>query len=227
MKRSQIVVLAFLAVFALSAVIVSSASAEVTLLAEWLLGGEKVVTLLAMSLTGTYLFEDTNNKGAVTCEATWDGSAGPNGEGEITQILTKGGVAASLTVPITACTADTGSSCAKEPDIELSPVGLPWHTNLSLMENGAFLFESRGSGPGGLGGWEIVCLVAGIKVTDTCEEASDSILVENVTEGTEEVGAETPSANCSLGGTGTGLVEAVSGDVWLIEGGHVLDIASE
>ncbi len=91
MKRHHILGLALLAVFALSAVMAVSASAVVTLLAEWLDSGKKIDVLTPVTTEGEFLFEDTKvviiGKVAVKCMYKFVGSVGPNGEDEITEVL--------------------------------------------------------------------------------------------------------------------------------------------
>ncbi|MGH2912349.1 MAG: hypothetical protein ACRDJ3_07715, partial [Solirubrobacteraceae bacterium] len=101
MKRYRIVISTLLVVSACFSVIAAPSLAEVTLLAEWLLGGEKVVSLLMADWVGKMLFEDINGKGEVSCSATFDGAINSDGVVELTAMLTSGGVNATLAVPIT------------------------------------------------------------------------------------------------------------------------------
>ena len=62
--------------------------AEVTLLAEWLVGGNAIVgKTLATETTGSFLLEDTGVPSAFLCGDILDGTIGPNGTDEITKML--------------------------------------------------------------------------------------------------------------------------------------------
>jgi hypothetical protein len=95
MKKLQVVLMALVAVFALSAVAVSTASAETTLLAEWLIGGKEVTTTQAIKATGTLDLTDTGTlfgSATVACSGdTFHGTIGPNGTDELTSILNGAG----------------------------------------------------------------------------------------------------------------------------------------
>lgn len=205
MKKIQILGTALFALFAFSAVLAATASAEVTLLAEWLNGTAAITTLTSTEGNGTLLLEDTSNKGAVECTGTLDGSVGANGEDETTEVL-QAGVAKTLAAPLTNCTAATGSACAKEADIEVGPEELPWHTLLYLTEAGALRDEVQSAG------YSVKCLVIGILITDECKGKS-SFEIKNVAGGVELLGEATPKSNCSIGGNNTGKIEPLTGNL--------------
>jgi hypothetical protein len=202
--------------------VTASASAETTLLAEWLLNGAPVTTLTSVEGSGEILWEDIGNKAGITCSDIGDGSVGPNGEGEITEILTLAGVAVSLVTP-TLCKKLAGSACEESAtDIEAAPEKLPWRGSLVLSEAGTFLTELLE----GEAAYVVSCLVLGIKVTDECSTTKSKFEVLNVTGGVEAMGEGSPLANCSLGGAEKGRLEALPGNLLKALAG-TLSISSE
>jgi hypothetical protein len=108
--------------------------------------------------------------------------------------------------------------CQKETDVKLYPLNLPWLLDLVLVTVGTtdlYLVEYLSSGAG-QPGWEIVCLIANLEVTDECtsNEAKpgfddvqnmtpvDLLGIFSLTE-LEEAGVQ---AHCSRSGANTGLV---------------------
>jgi hypothetical protein len=220
MKKLQIVLLALFAVVALSAVVVASASAEETLLAEWLVGiGNPVAELLSAETAGQLTLEDTKTlagAAAVLCSAILDGSVGPNGEDEVTEVLNLkkekvelgvlallGTGAGSDCVTVKICSEGTATS-----PIEVWPEGLPWHTTLFLMAEGKFLDLVTGSNAGGKFGYTLLCLVAGLNTEDTCESAdSEYEVINDADTGDASVpaGQTITGATCTMSGAATGV----------------------
>ena len=211
MKKFQIVGLALVAVLALSAVLVASASAA-TLLAEWLINGAAVTTAKPSTTTGELTLEDTSNKGGVVASGILVGTVGENGEDSITEVLTLAGVTATLAAPILGKKA-AGSVCEESAtDIEISPEGLPWHSLLALSSETTFSDSVFSAG------YNVSCLVLGIKISDECTSPTiaaggSGSTVGNVAGGVEITGEATPLANCSIGGTGTGKIVPSAGNV--------------
>lgn len=216
-----------LAVFAFGAVMASAASAEETLLAEWLVNGLTISTLLPIFIEGTLLLEDTETiagKSSVSCTGITDGSAGPNGESEITEVLNLkgekiselGGLALLGTGPGTDCITNTGcSEGTTASPIEVHPLGLPWLYELFLMvTTNEILALITSMAAGKLLGYEILCLILGLNAEDTCTAADlESPISNELPEGDAEVPANallTPNANCTQsGGKATGVNESV------------------
>jgi len=222
MKTIRTVVFAMLAVFAFGALMAATASAETTLLAECLLTGAGVTELVSTTTSGSLLLSDTKTiagEAGVLCAAVVDGSVGPNGEDESTEILNAAGLAVaalgglallgtgaasgegSECVTVKACAAGTAAS-----PIEVWPIGLPWHTTLFLMENGEFL--DLVTGTGGTIGYELLCLVLGLNTEDTCSSADFEVQVVNdATTGDASIPAlaETNPALCTQSNEETGL----------------------
>jgi len=208
MKKLYFIGLTLLAVFAFSSVLVASASAETTLLAEWLFNGAAVTGTLTTEISGEISLEDNKapivGKADVLCSGILDGWVDANGLDFVSEVLNLTTLVAVTLAAALLCTTISGCEAATEASpIEVSPVGLPWSTLLVLVENGTFRDFITGSG------YEVLCLVLGINVEDTCTAALTSLLVEN---GTAPTGAltpagtaATPNANCTLGGAGTGV----------------------
>src|ERR1700735_1495905 len=116
MKRQSALLLTFISLSVFST-LVATASAETTLLAEWLISGSPVTTLTSTEDTGKILLGDAKIGIKMECEPVWDGSVGANGEVETTELLSAG-VAVSLT-KLAAC--QKLGNCEKP---EFSPEGL-------------------------------------------------------------------------------------------------------
>jgi hypothetical protein len=220
MKKIQIIGMALVAMFAFSALLASTASAEPTLLAEWLLNGNPILELTLSEATGTILLTDTSNGSDVLCSGIFDGSVGANGEDEITEVLSLAKVVVTLAAPLV-CESD--AVCEKSTtDVLVSPENLPWHTLLFLMEsNNSFLDLVF------LAGYTVECLVLGLKITDECTTELAAGGVTNVTGGVE--GAEEPLAplgTCSVGGAGTGEVVPIKGNLTKATNGEPLTASS-
>jgi hypothetical protein len=146
MRKLQIVLVLF-AVLAFSVVATVSASAETTLLAEWLFNGAAVTALLPVEMAGEFLLallilgvEALD----ILCSAIFDGSVGPNGEDEITKVLNlvKEEIGSELVGLPLECVVDLdmGNECGGVGTIaDVWPDDLPWHTQLDLMESGVIL----------------------------------------------------------------------------------------
>jgi hypothetical protein len=221
MKKIQIIGMALVAMFAFSALLASTAFAEPTLLAEWLINGLEVLTLTLVETTGSILLSDTSNGSDVVCKGIFDGSVGPNGEDEITEVLTlaEPKVQITLAAPLLC---ESGAVCEKSAtDVEVAPEALPWHTLLFLMEsNNSFLdlvFSAS---------YNVKCLVLGLAITDECTATLSAGGVSNTTGGV--TGAEealAPLGLCSIGGAGTGEVVPLKGNLTTASGG--LTVSSE
>lgn len=225
MKKIQTIALAMLGVFALAAFTSAIASAETILLAEWLLNGAGVTSLVSITGILAFTIEDTKTiagAAAVLCEFFVDGSVGPNGEDEITEILavlhTPIGALGGLALLGTGAASGEGSECktiktcaagTSASPIEVWPIGLPWHTELYLMENGEILDLFFGIEEIG---YEMLCLVLGLNAEDKCTFAGNSLafpVVNDATTGDAAIpagGEATPAATCSQSGEASGLL---------------------
>jgi hypothetical protein len=212
MKKLHVVLMALVAVLAFSAVLSASASAEETLLAEWLIGGAPVTVLTSVTTTGPVtLITLVLGVAAVEilCEGIFDGSIGPNGEDEVTEVLTLGGVAIGselvgtslicLTVKETTACGPAGS----EADLWVDE--LPWHTELQLMVTLGTILDIFLNG-----GYHVQCLF-GQKQENLCKGAGASAtLTNNTTEG-DVLGAFDTAGNvpCTIG---EGMQSSIDGE---------------
>lgn len=200
MRKIQIV-LALVAMFAFAAFNVASASAEETLLAEWLVNGAPLPETLASVSEGELLLEDMGAGTDILCSGKFVGTIGLNGVDSITLVEDLEGKDNSLN-----CTLAVKGSCeeANGSKTTVVPQKLPWPTKLILMENGEILDEITGE-PGYL----VECKIFGIKIDDTCTGNTQTV-EKNVTGGVEGSFSEnelvTPPGNCTVGGSGKGLV---------------------
>jgi hypothetical protein len=220
MKKIQIVGLALVAVFAFGALLASAASAEPTLLAEWLILGSPVTVLTLYEKSSGFRIGDTSNGSSLECSSSTVGSVGPNGEDELTEILSLGGTTVTLSNPLLC---ESNAVCEKSAtDVEVAPEDLPWHLLVFLMEsNGTFLDEWIS------GGYSSSCLVLGLRITDECTFTDAVGEVSNVTGGVESAEeALTPLGTCSIGGAGTGEFVPQKGNLMTIPGGGPLTVSS-
>ncbi len=198
MKPAKLIGLLLVAVFAVSAVAASSASAL-----EWLLNGKpitKAVSVNSKSI-GKLVLEDlaaTGGATAIECEGTDSGTVGPGDKDEI------------KTVKATACNFVSGKngSCTSGDAVTAKAVGLPWPT-LLLTVSGLEVDDVTSSGSAGVG-WDVECTVAGIiKVQDTCTTKETKTMMSNTTKGVAAEFIKTEKAGCSLGNSTSGMVEGV------------------
>ncbi len=214
---------ALFVVVAFSAIaLASSASAAVVfLLAEWLNNGVALTSTVLGESSSEVLLEDTKVTAAggaavsVKCKYILDSDFGLDGAEDITEMLTIGGGAVSLT-PLTA----SGLSCEKESLCEASKVwvvNLPWLGLLELWEEGAssgFVILLKGA-KGNLG-WYMECTILGVKGEDECstpEAAAEAS--KNTVEGVEAIFSEAVTAlfglklvSCTASGNSeTGIIE--------------------
>jgi hypothetical protein len=141
----------------------------------------------------------------ILCSGKFVGTLGPSGEGSIELLEDLEGKNNSFHCIITAkgaCEEENGTL------VTYIPVNLPWATLLILMENGEFLNEIFSSGAGSPGTL-YECKALGIKVDDTCTGAPQT-QEKNITGDVEGIFNENeainPAVNCTIGGTGAGLV---------------------
>jgi hypothetical protein len=207
MKKLHVVLLSLVALVALSA-LVGTASAETTLLAEWLNNGVAVGAAANTEGTGTLVLEDGKVGLKMECNGTLDGTVSANGVDTVNEVLV-GGVAASLTKPIV-CKGVGGCGAPAEA----APEDLPWKTLLYLSEVG--LFRDAIS----LATYWSMCDVLGFLVEEECTVANGTYEVLNVTGGVEGMGEVTPLGNCTVGGAGAAGQTFVAGNLLkLVTGG--------
>lgn len=220
MKKSQLVFVALVAMFAFGALTVESASAVTFLLALWLAKGVAVAESLAAEAEGELELIDDNAGGAgisaaVLCSGNLDGTVGPESLDEITEILALGVAlelieTKELVEPGLAC---TNVKLCEEPLVWAD--NLPWVTEVELVEDaGVFFAVLILPHVGAMTiGWHVWCMKNIIGTEDLCTapEGAAQLTLENATllgsfsePFRELVGA--PAATCTLGGAGAGLV---------------------
>jgi hypothetical protein len=225
MKKLYTVVLALFAVSALGAIVAASASAETVLLpGEWLANGAAIAAALPTETAGELLLEDTGAPGspAVLCSGIFLGTVNAGGLDTTTELLNLAKEAISLT-PLTGLAligndlpgqdCETELVCAlgtDESPIEVWPVGLPWTTELFVMENGELLDLVTKTG-GGTFGYELLCLILGLNVVDECTATDGEVKIVNDPEGADAAilakETVTPNALCTVSNAETGVDE--------------------
>lgn len=208
-----------LSVVALAAMSAAPASAEETLLAEWLFNGESIGSSLASKWEGELNLEDTKVGVGIKCSLIADGTLGKNGEGKITAILSLAGTEVSLSSPLL-CKAH--KTCEENAtDIELAPEKLPWATKLVKTESGSYLEITTEYT------YFVACLVLGTKVSEECTWTKSSFEALNIVAGVEFAGQSSPKGNCTTGGTESGLVEQISSNKMSPTEGGTLSLSAE
>jgi hypothetical protein len=220
MRKIQLVSILF-AMFAFCALSATSAMAS-TLLAEWLLNGVAIGADNLVEIDGELLLEDTKailgGPADVLCSGILDGFVEPASRDTITELLSLNNEGTDL-VPLTSnlsldCVAQAG--CETNTPVLVYAVGLPWESEVELVEQGTekffadFLTTKASSGLG----WEITnCLVLGTVHEDTCTTARGVSQLK--LEGTSLLGEFSKAftelnglrlANCTAGGAETGEV---------------------
>jgi hypothetical protein len=107
-------------------------------------------------------------------------------------------------------------------DVLAFPRGLPWHT-LAYLEEATKLFRDLVF----LAGYDVECLVLGIKIVDECTATNASDEIVNGATTVEALGSLTPLGTCSIGGTGTGNIQNVGANSTLTLTGAAVFISSE
>jgi hypothetical protein len=242
MRKFYTIMLALVAVFAFGVVIASSASAEITLLAEWLANSLAIPagTTLATEATGSLLLEDTETiagHASVLCSGIFIGNVKANGEDETTEIQNAAKEKISVLGGALALLCSTEQTCAAATEaspIEVWPVGLPWLTRLFLMENGEILDLVTTDVANAAGllavGYELLCLVLGLNTEDTCVSDDFEIAIVNDADTLDASilsGAETTPAECSQSSKLTGLNVADELTPILLVNLELLTVSSE
>jgi hypothetical protein len=222
------------AVFALSATFASMASAEETLLAEWLINAGNVVGEPEVKTEVEISLEDNKvpivGKTSLLCSFIADGTiTNEDGLAWVLKVLTLGGVEVSENLVGTGllCSSVTGCEAASEASpIEIWPLDLPWHLEVILKEGTPedFLLIVLESG------YDYLCLILGTNQVDECLGENQSVLVENDAGGfllIESGALLTPNASCTRGGAGSGVnTFDVMANTVLVNGGS-LQLSSE
>lgn len=198
MIRARTVGLAFVAVFAVSVVASASASAH-----EWKIGGNPITTATSVKSKSTLELEDTKEKVRVKCSGFDKGTVGP-GAGDVVEKVTADEAGTNNTIT---CSFVARGLCEASPAPTAVAVHLPWKTTIETV--GTETRDVITADGAGEPGWAVTCKAPLLgNITDTCTAATGNTAMTNVTGGVNlTFDKNSPKANCSRGGTGTGLVE--------------------
>jgi hypothetical protein len=163
------------------------------LLAEWLESGASITQTTLVETTGELLLENTKapiiGKADVLCSGILVGDIGPDGAGDITEVLnlSKGAISStSLSGTSLTCTDDENCESGKA-----WPVGLPWLSLLELWvtetpaESGFVDLLTSPTSTNKVVGWYVECTVLGVKASEECTVAAAAWSATNLTEGIE------------------------------------------
>ena len=233
MKKLNILGVVLVAVFAMSMVVVATASAVEFLLALWLVGGVNVAANLATDSEGTLLLEDEKTllgKVFILCSGILDGTVGPESKDEITKLLTIGTLHTEipttvLTEPGLLCTDQSGGLC---PEPLVWAEKLPWLTEAELMIDGTetFFVDLILAGA-----YYLICM--GNSVEDLCEAPELAVKLTNLAGGIVDnefsdafqTLAGLNLGTCTVGGANSAIVEGLAEQ--LLASGESLTVSSE
>jgi hypothetical protein len=225
MKKYQILGLALVAVFALSALVASTAGAVEFLLAEWLSAGAKITTAQATEAEGELELHSTNGgdfgvSSKLLCSGIFLGTAGPVSEDTVTTLLNLKLEEISKTELSGAGLSCTSQENCTEPLVWADE--LPWKTELELMVDGSetFFVDLLLKA-----GYYVECLILGVTINELCTTPTTAVKVTNETGGVVDQEfkdafqtlAGLTLAECTLGGkesaevTGLGTEKLTSG----------------
>jgi hypothetical protein len=234
MKKLHVVLMALVAVSAFSVVAVSSASAEITLLAEWLANGNPITMTLATTFKGTILFTDSATPlGSATVKCAGgalDGWVGPDGTDQINEVLNSAGKSIEAALKGEAFLCEGVKTCEKDAtETEVWPLALPVMNLLYLLESSSEPFSILFFTPGAKNlGIEIKCLALATLIEDTC--SGEDITAGNALNssgGPEAMGQSSPGESCTEGTGSSGTFEAESGNAITLNDGETLTMSSE
>jgi len=213
----RILGLALVAVFAFSAILAATASAETTLLADWLINGLIPTSAQPAVTEGSLELEEMTHGGTlILCSGSFHGTvSGNSGEDEITLVedLVGNDVTATSAQRWVNCEYLKTSPCEATVGelVEVFPLGLPWKTLLVLIvnEKGAEVFDDLITTA--TAGYLVECKVLGIKADISCVGATGGLVENGASDVLSEFvltdGIVTPLAKCSTPlGEGEGLL---------------------
>jgi hypothetical protein len=220
MKKFQLLGLVLVAIFAFGAVSAVTASAVEFLLAEWLVSGSPVSSVLLADVEGELALSETipiiNVKISALCSGTLDGTIGLTGEDTITELLTLGttGTLVSSTPLVEPGLLCTNTENCPEPLAWAD--NLPWNTLLELMVDGTetFFVDLLTAASGNVG-YHVVCM-GSTGLEDLCQSAEAGAKATNTAEGLDLEFSEAFNAlagfklaNCEKAGAEAGTVEGL------------------
>jgi hypothetical protein len=220
MKRLYLLASAMIAVLALCAITVSSASA---LESVWLVSGavptSQVHVLLTTPAGRTLRFEDTKaglsgEPVANECVVTGEEELGFVGPEPAMLNLANEDLQETEECLETKFVPGRSGPCETGMVPTVTPDNLPWLTTIELI--GSSFYDdivTEASGQTEIG-WQITCLVVGLNFADLCRFFLARALLSNEVNGTVDVvfnsaDVNQPQADCERGGTGAGLVDGL------------------
>jgi hypothetical protein len=183
MRKFYLLGMTLMSVFSFAMITAGSASALVTLLADWLVGGVEVTGELLVEVDGEVSLQDLGAPLApvILCSGLLDGFLQENGNDLITEVLNLSNVGISLTaLSGTALSCTTVSGICPEPLVWA--IHLPWLTLLELLvivagSNEPFVILISADGAGSPG-WYVECMgLSGSE--DECTAEQGIALVSN------------------------------------------------
>jgi hypothetical protein len=194
MTRFKIIGLTLVAVFAISAVVASAASA-----AQWLLNGKVITSAVSIKSksSGKLLLADLAAPSGGTyieCEGTDEGSVGPGVKDAVKNITA------------TSCVFQSGKSgaCEASGKVTAAALHLPWSTEVVTVSGKN---RDKLTGTGGNPGWDVTCVVLGVfEVSDECTSAAAEPLLANVAGGVDATFEAAETASCTKGNGSSGMV---------------------
>jgi hypothetical protein len=186
MKRFRVLGVAVVALVAVSALTVSSASAATFLAAEWLLNGAVISSAINTEAPGEIDLINTNGGGfgiktQILCSGIFDGTVGPKGADTVTKVLSLTGEEITETNTL---------NCANSEGCEgalVNAVNLPWKTELELIgsDTGEPFVDLLINA-----GYKVSCTVLGVKITEECVAAETAVEQTAVSGGVKGVFSE-------------------------------------
>jgi len=220
MRKIQIVGLALVAVFALSAIAASTAFGATYL---WLVGAKHIegTEEIPSEAEGELLLLELFTGLEVLCSGFFDGALLPNGLDVISEVLNleKLLVAGSLTnADLLIC--EEHKVCQGTMEIDVEAINLPWSTQLMLV--GTVLVNLITATTNGNPGYHVKCLTLLGESNGECTgEGGPEVL--NVEGGVEGVFKEEETGLCTFSGSmtgdisGTGITRSSAGTVTISE----------
>jgi hypothetical protein len=192
MKRIRIIGLAIVAVFALSAVAASGASAFTT----WDVEGSPVTAPVETTSESAAGLTLSSGGTTVVCKGTDTGTVEPEGKDKVNTITVN---------TEKDCTVTVAGFC--ESLINVKPVNLPWNTKLVGEKEDEILPSTAGKNPG----WAVTCSTILGEKTVTCTAPHAHVEVVNNAGKVETVFKEkvTENAACEGGTSSEGTVRGI------------------
>jgi hypothetical protein len=225
MRKIQLLVLALVAMVALSAFASTSAFALTFTAAKFLVNGAGFAGALAVETEGELLFENVLSGGGILCSGKFVGTVEENGTTTVTKVLNLAGTEILEKDPTASGIVCTVEKTCEGTDPEINPVNLPFVANLDLdTEDLKFYLLILRNANGLLPGYAILCLVLGININELCEAAFESFgETFNSATDVEALGAISPLGECG-GNLEDGLIE-VEFSLTILTGGGTLSVS--